>query len=315
MSSRHLKPAAPGTDAGDKTDAPQLGRIVVGMRLDRARAHGLVNGTTDRNGTVEMYMPGRGQEINDEIVGVTQYDLVFSDGETLRMMPATGRYNRALREDQLIEVFSSFNGTTIRRGKLREFAAKFAAGDADNANETDEEWYEDLSDERKQHLMRHYLYDRFKLVGIANANERFDRKKQHMSTGGAAAIGGTISIRNTGTENILVGNTLEWRIPSSEDVNNADERREVQGIPHNKIVAQVFPFNAESLPTSGAGMWNDLILDQIGGLNPAADSKKILKLASWHLLAASSRCFAVALTSAKPGQMLDVQIARNMLMA
>lgn len=314
-----------------KTDAQQLGRIVIGVRLDRHSARLLVqNGPQVKDGTI-MY-DGRGQSINEEIVGITEYDLVFEDREKTFMQPASKRYSPDVREGQLINVFSSFNGMVIRDDKLEAFAKKVQLSRGVKKEDLlSPEKFADAVGADLSDLRRLYLYDRFRFVGVANQDEKFDKNKIRTATGLAAAIGGTISIRNTGRKNILVGDRVQWRLPSSHDVENKQERRRFRDIHRDKIVAQVEPFNNHDVPVTGVGIWEDIFLGQItnllgelGGHKKGSEdynkslaglSKITLKLASWHLMAASERCFAVALSSAKPGQMFDIQLSRNMFLS
>lgn len=134
-------------------------------------------------------------------------------------------------------------------------------------------------------------------AGVANQNMLFDSNMAYTATGVAAQCGGTVSIYNNSDEPILAGDLLYFDLPFNKQKHD-EHRTVVRGCKPGRATAVVRPFR-KSLEMKKREM-KDKIVDQ----KTAWDA--LDKLIDFS----TNRIFAKAIESARPGQIMGVQLMR-----
>lgn len=236
-------------------------RIVLGCKLDRDHARRVQQMNSDGKLSVEH------PDVCDENLGIFESELCFMNRLTTqaRFLRKRGA-DAGFREAQLPAVISSFNGVDM--SFLTTGTA--AASKGQPGYVPDGGW---------------------EFVGVANDSEKFSATMVRTKTGVAVQCGGTVTIKNTGSDAIMVGDLLVYTLPSK--VMN-EKRAHIDGTNRSKALPIVTPWCK----------FEEAFLRDKN--NYSADEVKDLL----HLY--RNRIFARALECAQPGQEVGVQLGRGL---
>lgn len=134
-------------------------------------------------------------------------------------------------------------------------------------------------------------------AGVANQNMYYDSNMAFTATGVAAQCGGTISIYNNSDEPVLAGDLLYFELPFDKVEHDA-HRTVVRGCKPGRATAVVRPYR-KSLEMEKRALKGKV-------LSPDQLYKELDRLVNFS----TNRIFAKAIESAKPGQIMGVQLMR-----